>query len=654
MQFYTDLFELFEQNKDIIGHEQTRFTASSVSKPIPYMLLPPGVYQVNGGLRIFLTDTGELTSMADDDRVIGTMATPKAGSRSTKILAHAVFDRPEYLAKQSAVAKQALFPIYAGKNQAKAMSEQVKKHQQYMDNLGKWIQWLIPQKQFQRVCTGLQAIEAYLQHHDLIADMQARGIDLSPAIAGKWVYFDITGLHAEANYHFWRDLELYTAWWAYYQQTSKSYSGIDLITGENTQRQLATFSRGIVRSFSKAKLVSFNRVAPLIGWLQQSDFENGLATHFMAPMDETKALKAENMLAYLQNTQSLRIGDKDFFTFWSNSPTYELPLNDVATLIGFTSYTGDDEKSPKTGATLTNAVKKVLTGQDGQAIEQGDTTISILHLAIPGEGRISVVGYNKMPAKKFVQQTRQWYAHCRWQFSQEKFRVPSLTTLARLLNSDHISKKSQQSSSSQAMESQWYQMLMAVLLHSGPLPAQVVSKAQSMYIHTAMLSDKSNANAVKVDESWRWDLLALLAYDQYHQSTHLRRDGKVMENRERSQQFGKLWAVLDYVERSVLTKRFGPDGVKQTNAESLMPTFQARPSKALEQLINRVNPYWISAPRQYREDFNRILTAMKEQQFTDQPLEAVWLYAAAKESQYLSRRDYAQNHEPKATKNGEI
>lgn len=570
--------------------------------------------------------------------------TEKSAARTSKPVPHPLFDNLTYLAGD-----------YINFRELKE-----ERYPEYIAQLSDW-------------CTSpyahpkVRAVLKYLKKGCLMKDLIGSGVlylDESGTMPEKWegsenmptIFKAVAGDQAGAFVRFlvvpadgsedlhsriWEDSSV---WQSYidYQNSLPAQTDFCYVLGR--KMPVSTLSpKYIRRPGDGAKLISANDGS---GFTYRGRFETP-SQAFCIGRETTE--KAHNALKWLiQRRQTYSNGDQVILCWRTDgAETPTLCENSLDVLFGLEP----DKPVVSTGEDFAQRFRNAIAGYGGRL--KGGEEACIIGLDSATPGRLSVFYYREMPEKDLVKRIQFWHETCRWRFQEfpkkakasEKNAKP--TPFIGAPSPETIAEAAYGTKANDKLKKSTVQRLLPCIADRAALPQDIMLCAarrasnpvgldESDYGRTLAVAcalirkyhnDRKNSGIVKTDEyKERWKM----ALDT--------------EETDRNYLFGRALAYAQQMESYALNLQGEKRG---TNAERMQMAFSQHPAKMWKTLYQALSPYLQRLGKRgarYREELNEVISKIAKEDFTNEPLNELYLLGYACQMQKF-HEEYEANRE---------
>lgn len=648
MSYLQVLNDVYKKNRHLIGKVEKKVIGHDKSgQPIfkEYQLMPILHKAQKATIEILLDKNGEYIDAKIVDKFTIVPVTIDSASRGNDISPHPLHDNLKYVAAD--------YLEYANENE-KNQEKTKAKHKKYKENLYDWTQSSF-------TCPIAEAVYQYISKGKLIRNLIDEKIlitDEDGKLIEKWAdktetkpdifnhctsqfdcFIRFCVLTDNGYVYPWKDKETQDAVIAY-QKSLIDDVGLCYISGK-VDKLLHKHPINIIRNGDRAKLIS-------------SPSDDGYYTYkgtFQNPdeafqVSMTVSYQAHNALAWLIQKQGFKVGTTTYVVFgtgnYEDSDT-EKEIGDLL-LSGLDNLIIDEDIEPQemnTEEILAKKLEKALNGYRTNFHQVNDKVVIIsLDETSEGQGRISMTTYYEFEAEQYFELIKEWQKTTAWPAynpttKQHYFYTPSLREIAYLTYGQHIKEKVYQKTVIR---------LLPCILQKRPIPKDILS---NLLLHTIKIGKKGETDRRKTLKA-ACSLLRHNAFVQHKGGIQMKLD---KQNKDRSYLFGRLLAVADYTEESILKSM---DIKRDTNAQRLMQMMYFRPAITWSNINKKVNPYlqkkacsdWLKT--NYKQMTIEIIAELGTDGFTNRPLKETFLvgYSTQMEYFYLTKEEKKEIDSP--------
>ena len=507
--------------------------------------------------------------------------TEDSAARSSGIAPHPLCDKLCYIAGD--------YTLYTGDAKEKYFEA-------YMEQLQKWAE-------SDHTHPMIQAIYKYLKKGTLIQDLAEKGIlelDANGRLTdgtkiqglgqtGANVRFRVFG--AQKPEEVWKNQELYQLYGSYYQQKSAEKklcyaSGkIEACSDKHPSK--------IRNSADKSKLISGNDES---GFTYRGRF---ISKDEAVSVGYDTSQKAHNALRWLIQKQGYT-RDESAIVCWTVNRDMPLPdimedsINACNEIDDFdfdemNIYEASIRNEHDTGKYFAEQFNLAVNGYAGKI--KDEDRIAIIALDAATTGRLSVVYYDEMGGKQYINAILNWQNHCKWRRTvklgksgEDKKKITCVCTPSprdMALAAFGVQRSS---------ESKWLEadskLIKSTLKRLLPCITQIGVRIPTDIMKAAAL--RASMPQTMSNFVWYNDVLcvvcAMIRYN-YEQEENAVMDNFLNDNKDdRSVLFGRLLAIYDFMEQRAMLEYDENGRVKEqrtTNAKRYWNAYSRRPKKTL-------------------------------------------------------------------------
>ena len=564
-------------------------TSIEDDKPIP-------IYHIsnNACVTVLLDGSGnfinaELVDKKAKDRQTCMPCTESCAARTSGGNAYPLCDKLEYVAGD-----------YAQYVLSDKQWKKDKKHEMYVEDLGKWCASPF-------AVDKIKVVFAYVQKNTLMADLKGDGIFTEDGAGGMLKAEDLSDfvrwqveIPGDGNPDLWTDKNVQESWINYYDSLSDRKIGLCYADGK--EEKVATLHPAKIRnSGDKAKLISSNDTSNFT-------FRGRFTTSDEACLiSSTATQKAHNALRWLIKNQGERIGDGLTIVTWNRACTKLPYLGESSRRL---EQSEDDSQTPssyQTAVVFAESISKRLTGYYGDISHLQNIMLMVLNAATPG--RMSMLQYRVLANTDLIVSLNHWYSGLAWHISYWQSDSPSdkKSSSGKYVSSigtpspEEIAKCAYGGRVKNSLIEKTVQRILPCITDSQPIPVDIETQCV-----------KSASNLLVIDSyGMREQVLdTACAVYKYNQWTRNKEEFKLAleeDRKDRDYLFGRLLAVEQQLENAALQK-MGES--RETNAVRYMQRFSMYPSETWRMLYEKKLPA-------YRRHLEPGLAAWFEQKFQD-------------------------------------
>ncbi|MBT2217953.1 type I-C CRISPR-associated protein Cas8c/Csd1 [Virgibacillus dakarensis] len=594
MSWLLQLYKTYQANEQAVGITEKKYEDKE------YTLLPVAHTTQNAHIEVVIDEDGDFLSAQELEKANTLIpTTDDSASRSgTKVAPYPLHDKLSYVAGD--------FEKYGGK----VKTQEITPYQAYISNLEKWVNSPYGNER-------VRLIYEYLKRGTLIEDLVKYNrlkTDKNNILIEKWnadyekefgekpaifssgatdqfsVFVRFT-TYSPNGIPVWKDKEVYESFSNFYESQMKEEKELDtcFVTGKQaltTERH----ANKIRHSADKAKLISSNDTS---GFTYRGRFKD---SHEVAAIGYDVSQKAHNALKWLIHRQGKAI-DNRVFLVWgiagdnqpSTSGAAELnapdPMEDSFGLL-FGNTADTEEFSSDTDKPFAKQFKKAIDGYRHDL--KSDSSINVLILDSATTGRMAVLYYRHLNKERYLQCIEGWHDSCAWEHRYRK------------LNNEYVSFYGAPATKDIAFAAYGPRANEKVVkgLMERILPCIIDKRNVPRDILRSALQRSSNPVSM---ERWEWEKTLSITCALTRKSLLEKEEewnvGLNEESSDRNYLFGRLLAVADVLERSVLDDK---EENRATNAIRYMNSFSKQPARTWLTLQSNLQPYqarlWTKSP----------------------------------------------------------
>lgn len=614
MSYLKALYDTYNNNSEKVGEIDSKLIGK---KEIEYSLLPISHTTQTAHIEVIVDQEGNFY----DARVLEKESTilpftEESGSRSGKnYVPHVLHDKLMYVAGD--------YVKYTDQEDKKEAFER------YIQQLQEWCD--SPYKH-----EDVVAIYKYVKKGCLIKDLVSNEIlflNNNEKLLKKWdaksdqpkprIFSVIAGDQESALVRFnvhrpeiteknvWNNQEIYQSFVDFYNTRLKE-NDICYVSGEIAPI-VERHPNKLRNSGDKSKLISANDSS---GFTFRGRFSKPTE---VANISYEVSQKAHNALKWLIDKQG-KIVDGRVFLVWGTQSTDIPQVTEELTesSISFISNFIEPPKVKSTGGTKLALARKhnqLLSGYDKEIqINEGSDNVYILTLDAATPGRLAVLYYRNLDLNEYFERLREWHKGCSWYHRQrvnnewtEFYGAPSFSVIAHAAYGPKPSEK---------LVKEIMERLIPCVIDGRKVPLDIVRNA----IQRA-------SSPLSFGETWEWERSLTVAcslvkkhYEKEEYTVSLNKD-----TTDRSYLFGRLLAVADVLERSVLSSE---DKNRATNAVRYMNAFVRQPERVWKTIHANIQPHLMRLggnARRYTDLLDEINNKFKIEEFNNKPLDGKYL-----------------------------
>lgn len=639
MHYLQALVETYNNNLDIVGNV-VRDERGSTS-----ILLPPFHSTRQGHIRIALNEAGEFLFANVDKQYILLPVTEDSESRSGKaIFPHPLHEQIKFVAKGFSQ-----YATYMNTEAQEAARKGVELHQELMC---KWLNISEHPK--------VRAIYTYIENGTMMNDLIKSGIlPLSEegSLLQKWsgkdkpplykaitekiesamVYFDVLSeLEADENGEIiseipvWEDKTVQQSYLTF-TKTQLKQRGFCYLSGKEEFVTLK-HPKALRHAGDGTKLISVNNDFMLNGdnlftkeFVYEGDSNTGEIRLIAQPasISAEASHKSHNMLRWLIQRQGIRFGNKVILVWGTKQAQIKPQLNVVDEFV-LEDLNFEDNDEDLLQAIVAERLKKAFKSYDVN-FENIEETVNILVLdSMSSNGRLQVLGFQQLSESDYLGRIAKWQEQTRWAHPTKpnEMYLPSIYQMAHAVYGKRYSDENRA-----ANIKRFYNDIFHCIMDGRNIPTHYIQTIVRRVINP--MSFDGNSLEEKQRE-WKKALrIACSMLRRYYYNTEKGIKKLKLEETSNNREFlfGRLLAIAQVVE-----KRASQDKTaRQTNAERLMNQFAQTPMKTWRAIYLKLQPYLNKMQYRdyYEKQINEILCLFEEGQFSNKPLNGLFLQGFA-------------------------
>ncbi|WWR15927.1 type I-C CRISPR-associated protein Cas8c/Csd1 [Lachnospiraceae bacterium JLR.KK008] len=614
------------------------------------VLLPISHSTFNAQIEVKIDENGNFLDSVklDKGRNVVTVipVTEDSAARSSGIAPHPLCDKLCYVAGD--------YTLYTGDNREKY-------YEAYMEQLRDWAE-------SEYTHPMVQAVYQYLAKGSLIHDLVENHV-LQPDDAGRLSdSMKIQGLgQTGANVRFkviggcrpeevWKNQELYRRYSAYYERKAGE-EGLCYVEGKIMACSDKHPSK-IRNSGDKAKLISGNDES---GFTYRGRFT---AKEQAVSVGYETSQKAHNALRWLIQKQGYT-RDESAIVYWMTNREMQLPdimqdsvnayqkIDDFDFDFDHIELYQTKTRKYDTGKYFAEQFQRAVNGYAGKIKE--DDKVAIIALEAATTGRLSIVYYDEMGARQYIDAVLDWQEHCKWRRTVRlersedgKERITcesSPSPRAMALAAYGVQRSDWLEADSKLIRATVKRLLPCITRKGRKIPADLIKAA----VRRASMPETMS------DFIWYNDSLcvtcAMIRYN--YEKEYGTMDNFLKEHLDdRNVLFGRLLAVYDYMEQRAMYERDESGKVRDrrtTNAKRYWNAYSSRPAKTSQTIKENLNAYerkltnyeW----KKFEEWTLEIMTHMSGDMYSNMALSEWYLPGYYKQLEYMKNHFYNNTQE---------
>ncbi|WP_152655686.1 type I-C CRISPR-associated protein Cas8c/Csd1 [Oceanobacillus sp. CFH 90083] len=625
MSWLLQLYKTYQVNEQAVGIIEKKYEDRE------YTLLPVAHTTQNAHIEVVIDEDGDfLYAQVLNKANTLIPATDDSASRSgSKVAPYPLHDKLAYVAGD--------FEKYGGN----VKKSKITPYQTYISNLEEWVNSPYGNERVRLIYEYLKKgtlIEDLVNNSKLITDKNDNLIEkwkaeyekelgekpdiFSSGTTDQFSVFVRFTTYSPDGIPVWRDKEVYKSFSDFYESQIKESKELDtcFVTGEQaitTERH----TNKIRHAADKAKLISSNDTS---GFTYRGKFKN---SQEVAAISYEVSQKAHNALKWLIHRQGKSI-DNRVFLVWgiagdnqSTSGSAELdapdPMGDPIDIL-FSETIEAKKFTPDTDKPFAKELNKAIDGYKHNLTS--DSNINVLTLDSATTGRLAVLYYRHLNTELYLQRIKDWHTDCAWEHRYRKLNEKFVSFYGAPATRD-IAFAVYGSRANEKVVKGLMERILPCIIDKQNIPRDILRSAV-----------QRSSNPVSM-EKWEWEKTLSITCALARKSLlEKKEEWNVALNKEcddRNYLFGRLLAVADVLERSVLDDK---EENRATNAIRYMNSFSKQPARTWLTLQSNLQPYqarlWTRSPKRaafFTKLIDDIADKFKDGDFSDIPLTQEYL-----------------------------
>lgn len=462
-------------------------------------------------------------------------------------------------------------------DQLKFLADYSKCFEYYIEGLTKWAKSPYTHPK-------VNAILKYISGKTILKDLESNGVikltdgnmlDKGSIKAIKYekclVRFMVNG---EGDYsETWRDITLFDKYIQYYSSLRAESEKMEFcqISGK-MDIPARIHPRGIVKfSDSDNEKLKYPTGAKLISANDSSGFTyRGRFTEpsQAATIGYTASQAAHSALRWLVSNHSVAIGGRVFLWWNPRLIDVEMPLDNL-----FGTASNDNAEFQSFKAELF----ETLSGYRNRMKPEDDIVVASLEAVTTG--RLSVVYYNELKAKDFIERIEKWYHSICYNEKGDSPTLQQIVYCAFGNEREVIPTREVILDINKKLLREWCGRLLSCVVDSRPLPSDIVEALVKRFGHP-----QGYKKWYGLVRSTAFSVVRKYRNDRYKEEWTL---GLDRNETDRSYLYGRLLSIADSLERSAISE----NDKRETNAEKLHSVYARRPAYAWRIIDEKLDPY---------------------------------------------------------------
>lgn len=462
------------------------------------------------------------------------------------------------------------------------------------------------------------------------------GANVRFRVSGSWMPQEV-----------WKNQELYKKYCDYYQHKPREKK-LCYISGEMEICSDKHPSK-IRNSADKAKLISGNDES---GFTYRGRFttkEQAFSIGY------NTSQKAHNALRWLLQKQGYTRDESAIVCFMVNRdmPVPDIMKDSVNAYQGIEGFDFDDfddfeisdAAKRDTGKYFAEQFKKAVNGYVGTI--KTDDRVAVIALDAATTGRLSVVYYDEMGGRQYMDAILNWQEHCKW---RRTVRLGTADDSKKRITCESTPSPREMALAAYGVQrSEWLEadkkLLRATVKRLLPCITREGCKIPADLIKAAAV--RASMPQTMSDFVWYNDVLcvvcAMIRF-QYEQGGRAMNDFLKDNAEDRNVLFGRLLAVYDYMEQRAMFEYDENGKVKErrsTNAKRYWNAYSSRPARTQKTIRENLNAYERRLKdyelKKFEEWAGEIMSHFDEGKFNNKPLTELYLPAYYQQMEYMKQ-----------------
>lgn len=507
----------------------------------------------------------------------------------------------------------------------------------------------------------VQAVYQYLMKKSLIHDLlTSQVVELNDdgkltdqskiqglGQTGANVRFKVSG--SRTPQEVWKNQELYNKYEDYYRHSSKE-KNLCYISGKMEICSDKHPSK-IRNTADKAKLISGNDES---GFTYRGRF---ITKEQAFSIGYDTSQKAHNALRWLLQKQGYTRDESAIVCFMVNRdmPLPDMMKDSINAYHGIDGFDFDnfddfetlDSVKHDTGKYFAEQFHKAVNGYAGTI--KVDDRVAVVALDAATTGRLSVVYYDEMGGRQYMDAILNWQEHCRW---RRTVKVGTADDSKKRITCESTPSPREMALAAYGVQrSEWLEadgkLLRATVKRLLPCITREGCKIPADLIKAAAV--RASMPQTMSDFVWYNDVLCVVCamirfrYEQ-EQGGRTMNDFLKDNVEDRNVLFGRLLAVYDYMEQRAMFERDETGKIKDrrtTNAKRYWNAYSSRPARTLKTIQGNLVAYERRLKdyeqKKFEEWAGEIMLYLDKSKFTNKPLTELYLPAYYQQMEYMKQ-----------------
>ncbi|PST49315.1 hypothetical protein COO72_02340 [Bifidobacterium callitrichos] len=486
----------------------------------------------------------------------------------------------------------------------------------------------------------LEDIYNYVNGHSITDDAEKYGVKIT---GDPGIRFTVTGLPGGRTVHVDEDPVIRDRW-IRLQNTDQEVYGIDQFGEPLTEPTYSTRNQ-LLPGHPQAKLISVNSQGP---W--QFQYRGRFASKKEAlSIDRVSEYRIFAALEWLIKHNSMQAKNGQMLIVWSiEEPQIKPPSpladsDDASTqLDDFLSAFPENstENDRMTDAEISvdtdyaRRFARLLQGRAGRSVITSHRRISLAILEANVLGRAGIVYYRELRQNEFLEDLLEWHTRNSWHlihfWKDDKGEVQTREFTGAPSCND-ILRAAYGPADADRMQGEVRRRLTECMFDDRPLPNDILEAAYRRAV---------NPDSFKDIDAWDRSAAVTCALWRGYYNHHERKINMELdkERTDRDYLYGRLLALADNLEYSVLVKQGNGKASRATNAVKLMTNYAAKPYHTWGVLSRQITPYLkaLNGAPWYQNNVDEVMSLFRPGEFeNNNPLAPLYLLGYSHERRFL-------------------
>jgi len=426
----------------------------------------------------------------------------------------------------------------------------------------------------------IMSVYKYVKKGTLVKDILDRGnipeMDTSAKIGTKennvFIRWNVE-IPGDTQSRTWNDPDIQRLWIEFYKNNCTNVKGLCYVSGKE-EKIASLHSKKIRNSGDGAKLISSN---------DNSNYT--FRGRFSEPdqacqISMAVSVKAHNALRWLIDRQGATVGNGLTVVAWCSASNSDVQPQLLKSTQDLWADEDDTQEKYSTLQVSANAIKNRLLGYYGKIPDNEKILIMALNAASPG--RMSILLYREFNKSDFCASQEYWHYHLAWFYTYWKKGEKSPYRTISAPSPEEIAKAAYGGHINDSVKSMTIQRLLSCIIDKSPIPSDI---EQLCFSRASRLNTLDSSEQEKTLET----ACAVIKYNLFARGEEEYDMGLDEEQNDRDYLYGRLLAVADKIESTVLEER-GEN--RESNAVRYMQRFAKNPYSTWDLLYkDKLRPY---------------------------------------------------------------